>query len=120
MSRTRNDVEELWGAVDEIEYLWDQEQQEGFAKMGQDRDAGERHAGDVAVGIAYKDAGWVAVVDVEGYGDGKEGEEDVESQEVGVGRRVLSAGVGAVENGVARERDEIETGVEYQQAGDHQ
>ena len=76
--RTRNQVEELWTAVDEVDDLGDQEEEERFGEVRQDGDAGEGHAADVAVGVADEDAGGVAVVDVDGEGDGEEREEDVE------------------------------------------
>lgn len=48
MPRTRDDVEQLGQGVYEIEYLRDEEEEEGFTEMAQYSDHCKRHAGEVA------------------------------------------------------------------------
>lgn len=53
--------------------------------MSQDADNCEDHTGEVAVCVSHEDFGGVPVVPPEGEGDADEGEEEVETKEMGVG-----------------------------------
>lgn len=77
VARTGDQTEELRGGVDEVEDLWDEEQEEGFREVTADTYDGEDHAGEVAVGVPYEDFGWVPVVAEESERDADEGEEHV-------------------------------------------
>ncbi|KAI9650938.1 hypothetical protein NHQ30_000973 [Ciborinia camelliae] len=82
VARTGDQVEELRDAVQEVEGLGDQQQEEGFGEVPEDPADGEDHAGEITVRVADKDAGRVPVVreQREGYPD--EGEEHVQGEEM--------------------------------------
>ena len=52
--------------------------------MAEDADDGEEHAGEVAVGVAYKNFGRVPIVAAEGAGNAEEREQEVDGEEVRV------------------------------------
>lgn len=54
VARARNEAEQLRHRVDKVDDLRDEEQQHGFAKVAQDADHGERHAGQVVERVADK------------------------------------------------------------------
>ncbi|THV51793.1 hypothetical protein BGAL_0098g00030 [Botrytis galanthina] len=80
---TGDEVEELGDAVEEIEGLGDEEEEQGFGKVAEDAADGEDHAGEIAVGVADEDGGGVPVVGEQGERDADEGEEHVEGEEMG-------------------------------------
>lgn len=81
-------MEELGDAVEKVEGLGDEQEQEGFGEVAKDAANGEDHAGEIAVGVADEDGGGVPVVGEEGEGHADEGEEHVEGEEMRVGCRV--------------------------------
>lgn len=85
--------------------------------MRKDGYDGESHACDVAVCVAYKDAGGVSVVNIQGQRDGDEWKEDVQRQEVRFGRwmRVMAI---AVDDRIAGEWNKVERRVEDQKTSD--
>lgn len=54
MARAIHETEELGAAEDEVEDLRDEEEEEGFGKVGEDGDAGEGHAREVAEGVPWE------------------------------------------------------------------
>ena len=46
--------EELGHGVDEVEYLWDEEQEHGLGEVAEDARHGKGHPGKVAVRVAHK------------------------------------------------------------------
>lgn len=50
--------------------------------MPQNAHNGKDHPREVAVGVAYENAGWVAVLAVQGEADAQEGEEQVQREEM--------------------------------------
>lgn len=77
VARTRDEEEDLWGRVDEVEDLGDEEQEKGLGEVAKDADDCEDHSGEVAVRVPYEDAGRVPIVPPEGEGDANEGEDHV-------------------------------------------
>ena len=61
MPRTWHQPKELRAREDEVEDLREEEQEERLAEVRLDPDDGERHARDVAEGVAGEGAGWVPV-----------------------------------------------------------
>jgi len=59
MSGTRHEVEELRNGEDEVEDLWDEEEQHRLTEVAEDGDDSERHSGKVAVGVADKHSCWI-------------------------------------------------------------
>ncbi|QSZ32658.1 hypothetical protein DSL72_002237 [Monilinia vaccinii-corymbosi] len=78
VARAGDQVEELRGAVDEIDGLRDEEQEEGFGEVPEDAADGEDHAGEVAVCVPDEDAGGVPVVEEQREGYPDEGEQHVQ------------------------------------------
>lgn len=60
MPGTGNEPEQLRNGVEEVEHLWDEEQQYGFAEVTEDADDRERHAGQVVERIAHKHLGRIS------------------------------------------------------------
>lgn len=108
MAGTGHEFDELGQGVDEVEGLGQEQQQQGLAKVAEDGDGGEEHAGKVAVGVADKDLGWVAVVGPEGDADAEKRQEEVEGEEVRVGRRGEEAAgeVGVEIDGIVEEEQQ--------------
>lgn len=92
VARAGDQVEELRDAVEEVEGLGDEEEEERLGEVAEDAADGEDHAREVAVGVADEDAGGVPVVEEEGERDADEGEEHVEGEEVRVGGGVWVGG----------------------------
>lgn len=59
MARAGDDMEELRQGVEEVQHLWDKEEQHGFAEMPKDAHHSEGHASKIAEGVAHKHPGWV-------------------------------------------------------------
>lgn len=53
-------MEQLRHRIQKIEYLRDEEEQQCFAEMAQDANHRERHAGQIAEGVADKYPGWIS------------------------------------------------------------
>lgn len=59
MAWTRDDVEELRQGIQEVENLWDEEQQHGFAEVPKDAHYGKGHPSKKAERITHKHTRWV-------------------------------------------------------------
>lgn len=59
MTGTRNDVEELRQRVEEVEYLWDEEEKHCLTEVPKDPHHSKRHTSKIAEGVTYKHAGWI-------------------------------------------------------------
>ena len=72
MSRTRNHSKQLWHGVQEVEYLRNEEQQQGLAEVTKDSYHSKRHARKIAVRVTNKHARGVPAEG--GREGGREGE----------------------------------------------
>ena len=54
MPRTWDEAEKLRSGIQEVEDLWDEEQEHGLAKVTEDRYHRKRHAREVAKCVPYK------------------------------------------------------------------
>ena len=106
VARAGDQAEELGHAVEEVEDLRDQQQDQGLGEVAKDGDHDEDHASKVAVRIAHKHACRVFVLHPKRQGDAQEGQEEVEREQVRVGRRVRVRG------------DQVERIIKGQQKGD--
>lgn len=88
MARAGDEAKELGDRVAKVEDLGDHEEQQRLGKVAEDGDDDEHHAGKVAVRVADEDARRVLVVPEQGEGDAEEGQQKIEREQVGVGRRV--------------------------------
>lgn len=61
MTWARDEAKELWGGVDEVEHLWDEEQEQGLAEVTQDAHHSKSHASEIAESITHEHRGWVPV-----------------------------------------------------------
>lgn len=75
-------AEDLRGGIGEVKELWDEEEEEGLGEMAEDRDDGEDHAREVAVGVADEHTSGKPVVEEKGERDAKPGEEEIEGEEM--------------------------------------
>lgn len=107
MARARDDAEQLRRAVEEVDDLRDEQEQQRLGEVAKDGYDGEDHAGEVTVGVADEDAGWVPIVVPERERDANEGEEKVEGEEMRVRRWVRVRG-----------REQVDGVVEDEEKGD--
>ena len=63
MPRTRNKSKYLRSRVDEVDNLWNKEQQHGFTKVTQDGDYSKGHPGKIAESVTNKNTGRIPAKD---------------------------------------------------------
>ena len=71
-----HDTEDLWHRKNEVEDLWQEEEDHGFREVSQDTDHGKCHACKVAEGISYKDLWREFIVLQEAQSHKDEGNDD--------------------------------------------
>ena len=61
MTWTRNDLEQLRNRVQEVDDLWEKQQQQCFAEMTVNSQYSECHAREVAEGVTDEHFGWIPI-----------------------------------------------------------
>ena len=59
-------MEQLWNRVEEVENLWHEKEEQRLAEVTEDGNNGQRHAAEVAEGVAREDRRRIPVVVKEG------------------------------------------------------